>query len=212
MKKEQIFSEEQKAQAFWNWFNNNQSRFLFLSHASEFERGRLMNEILSELHQFNENIYFEIDGDKDSDKFQLIISAGGYPEHFHAVEKLTSYAPEYEHWEIISFKPPRGAEYSVNYGGKVFDPRNIFFIPIIINEDANYIGFDVCYQEFDPSEKDIYSYGTYLILDGIIGEKSMALDIGHIGVIKTPENMADFNFGCLSDVGAYIEEKKLRRS
>ena len=47
-----------------------------------------------------------------------------------------------------------------------------------------------------------------MILDTIIGEKSVALDIDHMEVIKTPENISELDFGHLSNIGEYISEKK----
>ncbi len=47
-----------------------------------------------------------------------------------------------------------------------------------------------------------------MILDTILGEKSVTLDIDHMEVIKTPENITDLDFGHLSNIGEYIAEKK----
>jgi len=207
-KKKENLSEDQKAERFWNWFNKNQNKFLFLTEITESEKDKLMAEFLSELHKFNEEIYFEMGGHPNDEKIELIISAEGILEHFPAVEKLTSCAPEFKNWEIIAFKPPMGNSFSLDYRGKVFDPEKIIYIPLTAKEDPKSIGFNVCYPDYEESEKEIYVNGTYLILDTIIGEKSVALDIDYMDVIKTPENISDFDFGHLSNIGEYIAEKK----
>jgi hypothetical protein len=207
-KKKENLTEDQEAERFWNWFDKNQNKFLFLSDVTESEKDKLMAEFLSELHKFNEDIYFEIGGHPDDEKVELVISAEGFIEFFPAVEKLTSLAPEYENWEIIAFKPPMGNGFSLNYRDKVFDPEKIIYIPLTAKQDPKAIGFNVCYPDYEESEKEIYVNGTYLILDTIIGEKSTALDIDHMEVIKTPENISEFDFGHLSNIGEYITEKK----
>lgn len=207
-KRKESLTEDQKAEIFWNWFVKKQNRFLFLSDVTESEKDKLMNEFLIELHKFNDNIYFEIGGHKDDEKVELIISAEGDLEQFPAVEKLTSYANEYKNWKIIAFKPPMGNGFNLSYGGKVFDPENIIYIPLTAKQDPKAIGINVCYPDFEESEKEIYINGTYLILDTLIGEKSTTLDIDHLDVIKTPENISNFDFGHLSGIGEYIAQKK----
>ncbi len=167
-----------------------------------------MDEFLNELHKFNEDIYFEIGGHPKDEKVELVISAEGIVEHFPAVEKLTSFAPEYKNWNIIAFKPPMGTGFSLNYRGKKFDPEKIIYIPLTAKQDPKAIGFNVCYPDFEESEKEIFVNGTYLILDTIIGEKSCALDIDHMEVIRTPENIVDYNFGHLSNIAEFITERK----
>ena len=207
-KRKENLTEEEKAERFWNWFNINQNKFLLLSDVTESEKDKLMAEFLSELHEFNEDIYFEIGGHPADEKVELVISAEGCIEFFPAVEKLTSLAPEYKNWDIIAFKPPMGKGFSLTDRDKVFDPEKIIYIPLTAKQDPKAIGFNVCYPDFEESEKEIYINGTYLVLDTIIGEKSTALDIDHMEVIKTPENITDYNFGHLSNIGEYIMKKK----
>lgn len=214
MKLKNIFSkkgtltEDQKAEKFWNWFDKNQNKFLFLSDITESEKDNLMNEFLTELHKFNEDIYFEIGGHPEEEKVELVISAEGMVEHFPAVEKLTSFAPDYKNWDIIAFKPPMGTGFSLDYRGKKFDPDKIIYIPLTAKQDLKAVGFNVCYPDYEESEREIFVNGTYLILDTIIGEKSCALDIDHMEIIRTPENIADYDFGHLSNIAEFISERK----
>jgi len=207
-KTEKNLTQDQKAEKFWKWFDRNQNKFLFLSEITESEKDKLLDEFLTELHKFNEGIYFEIGGHPEDEKVELIISAEGMVEYFPAVENLTRLAPEYKNWEIIAFKPPMGTGFSLDYRGKKFDPEKIIFIPLTAKQDPTAIGFKVCYSDYEESDKETFINGTYLILDTIIGEKSTALDIDHMEVIKTPENITDYDFGHLSNIGEYIKEKK----
>ena len=207
-KKPQALTKDISAEIFWTWFKKNQNKFLFLSDIDEEVKESLMNEFLGELHKFNENVYFEIGGHKDDEKVELIISAEGNLDFFPAVEKLTNSAPTLKNWEIIAFKPPMGKGFSMDFRGKVFDPKKIIYIPLNSKSDPKSIGFNVCYPDFDITEEEIYITGTYLILDTILGEKSAAIDIDYMEVIKTPEDIANYNFGHLADIAEYISEKK----
>lgn len=207
-RKKKNLTENEKAAQFWNWFDANQNKFLFLSDVTQAEKDKLLSEFLVQLHKFNEQLYFEIGGHEEDEKVELTITAEGCVDDFPAVEKLTSSAPEYKNWKIIAFKQPMGNGFSINYGGKVFDPDKIIYIPLISEQDPNAIGLNVCYPDFEESDKEIYINGTYLILDAILGEKSTTLDIEYLEVIKTPENITEFDFRHLSDIADYVAEKK----
>ena len=79
MKLKKIFSkktnltEDKKAERFWKWFDKHQNKFLFLSDITESEKDGLMNEFLTELHKFNEEIYFKIGRHPEDEKVELII-------------------------------------------------------------------------------------------------------------------------------------------
>ena len=199
-----------KAANFWNWFSANQNKFSFINEVEEAERDNLLDEFITVLHQFNENIYFEIGGHPDEDKKELIITAEGVVDYFPEVEKLVEAAPEFEQWEVIAFKPPMGEGFKTNYAGIEFDPEKIIFIPLENEEQPDAIGINVCYPDFDESDREVLMEGTYLMLDTIIGEKSTTLDINYLEISQTPENIADLNFLHCSEIADYIEEKKGR--
>lgn len=207
-KKKQDLSENQKAQNFWSWFENNQNKYLFLSDVDEEVKENLLDDFLEELQKFNEQLYFEIGGHPDDEKVELIISAEGNTDVFPAVEDLTACAPSFKNWEIIAFKPPMGKGFKMEFHGIKFDPETIIYVPLHSEANPNSIGINVCYPDFEESEKEIYLTGTFLILDTILGEKSAALDIDYLDAIKTPEDIAEYNFGHLSDIAEFIAEKK----
>jgi len=207
-KKKKNLTEDEKAERFWSWFQKSQNRFLFLSDIDGEEKENLLDEFLTEIHKFNENVYFEIGGHKDDEKVELIISAEGDIDYFPVVEKLTELAPNFKNWKVIAFKPAMGTGFSLDYRDKKFDPEKIIFIPLNSKSNPESVGLNVCYPDFEESEEEIFVNGTYLILDTILGEKSTTMDIDYLKVIKTPENIADYNFGHLSDIAEHIAEKK----
>lgn len=207
-KLEAPLSLEEKAELFWNWFTRNQKPYLFITQIEGEERERLLNEFLEKLHDFQEQLFFEMGGHPDDKKVELVITAGGKVEYFDKVELLVSKAPILDHWKVIAFKPPMGSEFSTRVEGHEFDPKELFFIPLESQEHPGAIGLEVCFPNFDKEKEQTFLFGTFLMLDVILGEKSCALDIDFIEVGGIPENIHDLATRPLPEVKAYIDEMK----
>ena len=205
-----IGSRAKRAQAFWNWFSQNHQQYLFLSDVDADERDRLMDDFLIELHKYNRHLFFEIGGDKSAEQLELAISAEGNVKYFPAVEFLVKKAPLLKDWVIMAFKQPMDSRFVLDYQGYEFDPQKIIFIPLISKTHADHVGLSVCYPDYDEEQKSILLGGTYLLLDALLGEKSSCLDIDYLKVIRTPDNIGDYDFSHLSALKEYIDEVKGR--
>ena len=194
---------------FWNWFEKNQSKFLFLNDIIDQEvKDKLLDELLAQLHLYCHELYFEIGGHPDDEMVEIIITAEGDRDYFEHVERLVNAFPSIKGWEAIAFKPPMGKGFKTNYQGKEFDPSKTIFIPLNHKEKPELVGLQVCYPDFNEEEKDIYFNGTYLMLDTLIGEKSATIDIDYLKVVKTPENIAESDFMHLENIEEHINYKK----
>ncbi|MGZ5285192.1 MAG: hypothetical protein ACXWB4_06025 [Kaistella sp.] len=203
---------QEKAQVFWKWFTINQDKFLFLNDVEEEVKEALLDEFLEQLHVFNENLYFEIGGHPDDSKVELIISAEGNVQFFPEVELLTELAPTFKNWEIIAFKPPMGSEFTIGYADYDFTPEETVFIPLVNENDENSgIGLRIFYPDFTEEESVKFYAGTYLMLDVILGEKSAALDIDYLEVVKTHDDIEDYNFMYLSELKEYVDEHNVNK-
>lgn len=196
------------AKKFWDWFSTYNHRYLFLTEVDETERNKLLGEILEKLEAYNENLYYEIGGDPNAEKFDFIISAGGIIDEFESVEKLVSQAPNFDKWNIIAFKPPMPEDHTIAIDGKEFDANKIIFIPLTSDETPNTVAIRVCYPEFEESEQNLYINATFFLLDALIGEKSTAIDIDYLEVVQTPKDIAEYPFLHLKDIGDYVLEMK----
>ena len=203
------FSEKQKAISFWEWFSKEKNKYLFLNQVNESEKERLLDCFLEKLHSYSENIFFEIGGHPEDTKVELIITAEGNQEFFDTVKILVNGAPEFENWKVIALKPPMGTGYKTEYGGYVFDPETTIFIPLNSEENPEDVGIRVCYSEFNEKKRDVFTNGTYLMLEVILGEKSTAIDIDYLDIIKTPRNIREYNFKHLNSIKEYIRAKRL---
>ena len=198
-----------KIEEFWIWFTENNKQFLFLNQIDSREiKDKLLDDFIKELHKYCDKLYFEIGGHPEDNNVELIITAEGNVDYFDKVEELVDSAPKLKDWQIIAFKPPMGKGFKTNYHGKEFDPSKIIFIPLNHEDDPKLVGLQVCYPDYSDGERDIFINGTYIAIDTLIGEKSTALDINYLEVVRTPENIKDYDFGHLEDIKEYIEEKK----
>jgi len=59
----------------------------------------------------------------------------------------------------------------------------MFFIPLE-NKGSRKIGLRIYTDNYNPTHKKSFLSAAYLLLDNILGEKSSALDIGHIEMDK----------------------------
>ena len=202
--------KEQKANKFWDWFVANNKKYLFIGQVDRIEKENLVEEFIQKLHDFNDNLFFEMGGHPEAELVELIITAEGDKEFFGEVEYLVDKAPKIDNWEIIAFKPPMGIDFVTEYGGYKFDPKKTIFIPLHSEEEPTGVGIRVCYPEYNEEEKEIFINGTYLMLDVILGEKSVTLDIDYLNVIQTPENIGDIDFMHLSEIEQFIDNKKNR--
>lgn len=198
----------QKAHIFWTWFAQHQHQYLFVNQVDEAERERMFNQMTEALHAYHDRLFFEIGGHAKSETLDLIITAQGIRTLFGEVEALVQAAPKLENWNVIALKPPMGPGFKVKYKEIVFDPEKTIFIPLDNPDVPRGVGLWVCYPELNDENKNDYIFGTFLMLDSVLGERSTALDIDHLEVIRTPDDVVDYPFMHLSEIGLYVKAKK----
>ncbi len=202
-------AEQKKIKRFWEWFGKNHQRYLFLNDVTADVKQKALDEFLKQLHMYSKNLYFIIGGYADSNsKAELIITADGIVDYFEDVENLVKEAPSLDEWKITAFKPAMGPGFKTEFRGREFDPGKTIFIPLSNRENPKAVGLHICYPDYNEKERDVFVHGTYIMIDTLIGEKATALDIHYMDVIKTPENISDYNFLHLDELQDFIVRKK----
>ena len=198
-----------KEQQFWDWFKGNEARYFFLNQINDdSEKELLLDDLLSHLHEYCDQLFFEVGGFPD-EKQDLIITAEGDVDFFNEVETLVENAPKLEHWNVIAFKPVR-EDCTTKYNSIVLDPEDIYFIPLNNNNDPNRVGLRIYIENYNSNTKEDFLTATYLVLDNILGEKSNALDIGYVEIERLPSVSEREKLIELNKLFQYIQWKKTK--
>jgi len=75
-----------KEQQFWDWFKENEAKYFFLNQINDDnEKERLLVDFLSHLHEYCDQLFFEVGG-YPNEKQDLIITAEGDMTFFDKVK------------------------------------------------------------------------------------------------------------------------------
>lgn len=196
-----------KAKEFWDWFEKNNARYIFIHEIDMALQQTYLTELAEKLHHYNRNLFFLVGGHPDED-VELVITAEGNRKYFEAVEDLVKEAPVIPRWKIIAFKPPMGTDFKIEYQGLIFNPPEIWFMALENPENPKDIGIQVCYKEYAQERENEFLGGTFLILDIVLGEKSATLDLNHVEAGPLPEDPEAEGFYRLEELARYIAWKK----
>jgi hypothetical protein len=196
---------------FWKWFEENNTKYLFLNDVEEDVKKQLLEDLLTKLQNFSDKLFYEIGHHPDNAEQELVITANGDLNYFDKVEELVNAAPEIKDWKIIAFKPAIGFEFSIDYNGLNFDPAKTWFQPLELEERPLDLGLRVCYPDYNSEKEEDFISGTFLMLDAGLGEKTTALDIKYLEVDKTPVDPEQEGMLPLKELGDYISWLKEER-
>jgi hypothetical protein len=194
---------------FWEWFIENNIRYLNLDNISEEEeKEKLLDDFLFHLHQYCDKLFFQIGGDVNG-KRELIISAEGDINYFAEVEKLVAEAPKLEYWEIIAFKPARGPGFVTKYGDIEIATSKVWFLPLK-NENEKGLGLRLYVKDYDSQKELQYLEAAYQMLDNILGEKICGENIKYVEVEKLIPGRSKKDLFEFNDLPEYIEWSNTR--
>jgi len=203
----------EKITSFWKWFEENNNAFLFTNEGDDDVREQLLNDLLTELHKYNDKLFFQIGGLPDQDQ-ELIITAEGDVEQFEAVEKLIDNARLIKNWVFIPFIQPTEDGNTINYEGIEITRGELWFMPLQSQSQPNDIGIRICVPDYEAIKTNNWlENAVYKMLDTVLGEKSFALDIDFIDIAELPEDPEEKGLINLSELKAFIswKKKKLNR-
>jgi hypothetical protein len=197
------------AEEFWDWFQKNNHPYLFVNEVENAEKERLLDLFMEQLHEFCDHLYFEMGGNPDEDQ-ELIISAEGIATYFPKVEELVSKVPAIPGWKVTAFRQPKNEHFKTGYNGLVFDPQKIYFMPLENSNEPQLLGIRVMVPGYEERSKNDFLAGTYLMLDSLIGEKSVTLDIDYLDINVLGEQQE--GIVPVTQLAAYISWKKSQHS
>jgi len=187
-----------KVLQFWDWFRLNEAKYFFLNQiADDTEKERLVDELLIHLHLYCDQLYFLVGGQPNENQ-DLIITSEGDTDFFADVEQLVAQAPQLDHWNIIAFKPAEAGG-MVKYNDVELDPGQMYFDPLE-SKLSHKIGLRIYVEDYNAMHDDSYLTAAYIVVDTLLGEKSSAINIGHIEIA---------GLNSISDKERFIELTKL---
>jgi hypothetical protein len=201
----------QTANRFWNWFKENNEKYLDLDTINSSEREMLLDELLKELHKYTDKLFFQI-GENNEGKKELIITAEGDKNYFNQVEYFVALAPEFVKWNIIALKPARKGNFITNYEGISINTANTWFQPLKNAANPQAIGLRICTPDFKTEKERKFLFAAFEVLDSLLGEKTNALNIQYVEVALLPDQPAKQGLIELSELPNYIQWKNTKQS
>lgn len=194
---------------FWNWVVANKQRLLQIDKLGNYEREKLLNELIVNLHNYCSELYFEIGGNPESRNLELIITADGNKQYFDHVFRLVENAPQIESLKITALKPPSGIKFETDFEGLQLEPASIWFLPLEHKLRPKEIGIKICIPDFESHKNNQWLKSAVIkMVETVIGEKSIAEDIQFIDIDKLPYSPEEDGLIELEELARYISWKK----
>ena len=174
------------ADQFWQWFKENNTAYTFLGTVEEGVKEQLLDEFLEKLHNYCDQLYFEIGGDPCNNT-ELIITASGNIKYFGKVEELIARAPVLHPWIFIALKPPTKGHFKSRWESLELNSEDLWFLSFS-KAGSTDLGIRVCLKNYEliKSNKALMPL-LYIMIDTLLGERSAALDIKYVDANSLPD-------------------------
>ena len=194
---------------FWQWFADNNERLTMLNDLTDAEQRQLLDDLQRNLDDYCEGLTFEI-GDPTPSGRTLTFSAEGDTDLFRYVIDLTDNAPDFDWWEVVPFKQPKGTDLKVTFDKYRFETKKMFFMQLESEEEPDILGVRVALP--DPvSGDDDQLVGVYVTLEALIGEFDCATLVGYLDTCAIPPEPFKAGFRPLDDFPDFVEWFKQHR-
>lgn len=205
---------------FWSWFSSHKSKLKILTTLSTKEKKHYVHWLDWHLHYYAPGVDFIlIFPNHKNEKTQMIISANGNPDFFNKVDEVIKAAPKLKDWEFIAFVQPSEAIDEMEAGldePYVFKDINLKaselkFMPFEYKDEKK-IDMIVYLKNFTVhcNNKNLLE-AVFIIMQDIIGEKSLYENINFVELALMPEQEDD-ELIYLYDLQYYLDEINTKNS
>ncbi len=165
--------ESNKHHEFWEWFRVNSELYFEPDKLKESH----FKQLLGKLKIIDKHLTFEIGPVEDMGKRQLIISANGITSAFDTVLNLVNKAPEFDRWEVLSFRQRRPDAFDeVRINDLAVKKDDVFFK---YAKDFGRIELEMHVRNYDEDREE-YNLAALIILDHLLGEYDTEMRISSI--------------------------------
>ncbi|MBO4752627.1 MAG: hypothetical protein J5526_07805 [Bacteroidales bacterium] len=192
---------------FWKWFEENNEQLTMLDDLEKGVAENLLEDMQKALDAYCEGLTYEI-GDQTNKGRTLTFSAEGDTDLFKYVTDLVEEAPDFDWWEFVAFKQPKGKGLKVTFDKYRFDTKKMYFMELENEESPDMVGLRVALE--NPVEDDDQLVGVYVTVEALIGEFDCATLIGYLDVCPIPAEPFKEGFKSMDDLPEFIEWFKNR--
>ena len=185
---------------FWAWFDSYKRGIDDAGSPQDHH----LDQILQRISKIEPELAVELAVREDGVK-QMTISPDGVRERFQIVEQIVSQAPSMEGWEIVAFRQPIGADFSLRCGDLELTPSELYFLPL---EEDGALDIIVFGQGFDDQDKDDLGYHGLIMIDSLIGEYDCVMQVRHYDFQELPDEREREDLLPLSQLPAFIDARK----
>ena len=121
------------------------------------------------------------------------------------VEQIVSQAPSMQGWEVVAFRQPIKADFSLECGDLELTPSELFFQPF---EEDGALDIIVYGQGFSEQEEDQLSYHGLILIDNLIGEYDCVTQVRHYDFQELPDEQEREGLRPLSQLPSFIEARE----
>lgn len=167
-------SKEERIEAFWKWFVDNQQSFENLPrpHDSESVHQQL-DQIRNELIKISDGLVAEVS--KNQEGFRdLTISAEGDKDKFPIVREIVDKAPQIQGWNIVAFRQRAPIAFVLETPSIRYSTDEMFFEPLIDGSEFDAIVYAPDLKQVD--EKKAFHFGI-IVMDNLLGEYDSAMKV-----------------------------------
>ncbi len=194
---------------FWQWFADNNEQLTMIGDLDDNQKNALLEAMQKQLDDYCEGLTFEM-GEPTPSGRTLTFSAEGDIDLFRSLLDLTDNAPDFDWWEIIAFKQPKGTDLKVTFDKYHFQTGQLYFMQLESEEEPDILGIRVALP--DPvQDDDDQLVGVYVTLEAMIGEFDCATLIGYLDTCAIPDNPLKAGFRPLDDFPEFVEWFKKER-
>jgi hypothetical protein len=202
-----------KINTFWNWFQDNNKTIQNLINEIPKNQKHICFWINKNLNYYCKEIDFMIVFPKNGNtKSELIVTANGNPEYFNQVIDLVDNAPQLKNWKFTAFiQPIEKIEEVMDELDKPYVFQDITlkaselkFMAINYEENIQKLDIIIFFKLFNiHCNNKTLNQAIYIILQDLLGEKSLYQNINLIHLAQMPDN--EDNLIYLYDLQSYID-------
>lgn len=202
-----------KINTFWNWFQDNNQTIKNLINETPKNQKHISFWINKNLNYYCKEIDFMIVFPKNGNtKSELIITANGNPEYFNQVIDLVHNAPQLKNWKFTAFIQPTediekvmdGLDRPYVFQDITLKASELKFIAINYEENIQKLDIIIFFKYFNiHCNNKTLNQAIYIILQDLLGEKSLYQNINLIHLAQMPDNTEELVY--LHDLQSFID-------